>query len=77
MLIESITIFVTGDLVFLEMILGREGVSGHWCHICMILKRGWSEEGHSKGEQWSVQNITDMLGKENTGTDRKGVKDRP
>ena len=38
--IESITMFVTGDLAFLAMILGREGMSGHWCHICMALNRG-------------------------------------
>ena len=75
--IESITMFVTGDLAFLAMILGREGMSGHWCHICMALKKDWAKEGHSTGEKWTIQKMIDMLGKGNTGTDRKGMKARP
>ena len=70
-------IYVTGDLAWLATMLGKEGMSPHWCHICMLAKESWSKEGHSKGESWKLQKIIDMVIQNKKGTDRKGVKIRP
>ena len=30
------TMYVVGDLAFYAMVLGKEGMSGNWCHLCML-----------------------------------------
>ena len=29
----SVDIYVTGDLAFYAMVMGKEGMSGNWCHL--------------------------------------------
>ena len=31
-----VNLYVTGDLAFYAMIMGKEGMSGNWCHLCQL-----------------------------------------
>ena len=39
----EVTMYVVGDLAFYGMILGKEGMSGKWCHLCQLSGREFTD----------------------------------
>ena len=75
--VKPVTAFLSGDLAFLFLILGRENFSGHWCYICMLQKKDWQSFGHSCGGAWTLETMTEQLQlnehAKKKGAERKGV----
>jgi hypothetical protein len=45
-----IQVFVTGDLAYFAVILGKVNMVGGWCTWCGLLPKEWSPTDHDKGE---------------------------
>ena len=45
-------IFIVGDLAFYGMCLGKEGMSGKWCHICKIAAAQMGQLGAVTDDLW-------------------------
>ena len=43
--------YVTGDLAFLAMMLGKEHSSPHWCIQCKSPSKYWKLYNHSIGDE--------------------------
>jgi hypothetical protein len=56
----STRLFVAGDLAFFSLILGKENWSGKWCNWCMLSPKEWADQGHEKGEHWTIEKIYDI-----------------
>ena len=48
---------MSGDLSFFVTILGKNNMSGYWCHWCMLFVIEWESCDHIKGEAWTIQLI--------------------
>ena len=59
--IVPIRILISGDLAFFATIVGKNNMSGHWCHWCMLSPSEWENCDHEKGDKWTVQLIKDNL----------------
>ena len=71
----NLDLYVTGDLAFYAMVLGKEDMSGHWCFLCKLSKIEWDELLHEPGEIWVHKALREMADDiEKKGADRKGVK---
>ena len=46
-----VSVFITGDLAFYSIILGKENMGGIWCTWCMLSKQQWSADQHDLGEE--------------------------
>jgi hypothetical protein len=55
-LLSSLTIrvFVTGDLAYFAVILGKVNMAGGWCTWCGLSPKEWSPPDHDKGELWTL-----------------------
>ncbi|KAL7526841.1 hypothetical protein ACHAXR_001674, partial [Thalassiosira sp. AJA248-18] len=53
--------YIVGDLAFYGMILGKEGMSGKWCHLCKLSAKEFADLTKS-GDPW-VYEAMDSLGK--------------
>ena len=53
-------IYVTGDLVFLVILLGKEHSSLHWCIKCKSPSKHWKLSNHSMGDEWSIETLKVM-----------------
>ncbi|EJK66743.1 hypothetical protein THAOC_12304, partial [Thalassiosira oceanica] len=58
--VQKIEIYVTGDLAFHAMALGREGMSGNWCLLCNLMKSQYENINHTDGV---MLDILDMFKK--------------
>ena len=47
-------IYVTGDLAFLVIMLGKEHKYPKWCIKCTLHPKVWSEYGHINGDNWTI-----------------------
>ena len=72
--LSSFNIYVTGDLAFSVMILGKEHSSPHWCIKCKSPSKYWKLSNHSMGDEWTVETLKIMsqIGK---NADNLGVKE--
>ena len=72
--------FLTGDLSFLAMMLGKEGYSGHWCYYCDLSPSQWSLCSCTDYD-WMVQKLTskakEIIDKRLTGVDCCGIREPP
>jgi len=71
-------LFVTGDLAFYAMALGRESMSGHWCFLCK-LKKSMFASGDA-GDHWTMEQLIDVANKVESSKNKKpqeGVKTKP
>ena len=72
-------IFITGDLAFYAAVLGKVNMSGKWCTWCKLHPSEWEQEGHEHGEQWTLEEMRDILEQLNCGIlqdtprNRKGI----
>ena len=76
-LISKTVIFNTGDLKWMAMLLGMDGMSRQWCIYCYLRKHEWSVEGHDRGEPRTIENMTEQFEKGLSGSNRRGVNFRP
>jgi hypothetical protein len=79
---ESICIetFMAGDLAWVNDVLGKRNMSGHWCPYCKINKPTRATPNHTKAELWTIQSMKDhlhwlqnVLARRATAQDKKGV----
>ncbi|KAL7529504.1 hypothetical protein ACHAWF_003005, partial [Thalassiosira exigua] len=71
--------YVTGDLAFYAMALGRESMSGAWCFLCKLCRSQFADPNHSDGEMWTMQMLKDIAEKVRDGGGKPidGVKSLP
>jgi len=70
--------FLSGDLAFYAMSLGKEGLSGAHCYVCDSSKVSWQNINHVKGDIWTldkIQQVCTML--VTPGQHVKGIVQEP
>ena len=71
--------YLTGDLAFLAVVLGKEGFEGWWCNFCKGYRTNWKTKG-ALFEPWSMTELIDQAVKNTLqqlkGSDRMGVKEK-
>jgi hypothetical protein len=50
---------MAGDIIFYNMVIGKEGMSGWWCSYCKLFKNDWQELGHERGKPWTIETLTE------------------
>ena len=68
----KVHLYVTGDLAFYAMVLGKEGMSGHWCHLCKISRKDFDNLA-MEGELWTTKAMIETA-KEVAESDSKKPK---
>ena len=75
-----INMYVMSDLVFYGTVLGKEGMMGAWCYLCLLARRGF-QDLLSPGRPWSWSELNKLAAKVNQpnfkGDSKKGVKASP
>jgi hypothetical protein len=41
---------MAGDILFFNMVIGKEGMSGWWCSYYQLVKNDWQQLHHQRGE---------------------------
>ncbi len=79
-----INLFMAGDILFYNMVIGKEGMSGWWCSYCKLFKNDWQQLGHVRGEPWTISALTahaEQIAKQQINTkdiwDVCGVRGKP
>jgi hypothetical protein len=57
--IIPIHLFMAGDILFYNMVIGKEGFSTWWCCYCKLFKNNWQQAGHERGEPWTIQSLVE------------------
>jgi hypothetical protein len=72
----TIEVYVTGDLVFQAMVLGKESMSGWWCMLCKSPRSKFMDDTH---ERWTMDEYVrcGLIAKSNNDEPQLGVKQRP
>jgi hypothetical protein len=69
-----INLFMAGDILFYNMVIGKEGMSGWWCSQCKLFKTSWQEVGHALGEPWTIEALKEHASKiENNEINTKDI----
>ena len=55
--LSSSNIYVTGDLAFLVILLGKEHSSPHWYIKCKSPPIDWKLFNHTIYDEWSIENL--------------------
>ena len=53
-------IYVTGDLAFLVILLGKEHSSPDWCIKYKSPSKYWKLSNHSMGDEWTIETLKVM-----------------
>jgi hypothetical protein len=70
-----INLFMAGDILFYNMVIGKEGMSGWWCSQCKLFKTTWQHAGHDRGEPWTIESLKEHARKiENNEINTKDVQ---
>ena len=79
----STGMYIVGNLALYGMLLGKEGMSGNWCHICKLSKKEFSDLVRN-GDPWAYDEMESLANwykekvKMKPSTDPKlGMKDVP
>jgi hypothetical protein len=56
-----IRVYLAGDLAWVNDVLGKRNMSGHWCPYCKINKTTRQLANHPKAELWSIVKLQDHL----------------
>ena len=59
----KVTIYITGDLAMYAMVLGKEGMSPHWCHLCQATKEERSDLEKRDWVYWTTERYKEVAGK--------------
>jgi hypothetical protein len=69
-----INLFMAGDILFYNMVIGKEGMSGWWCSYCKLFKTAWQPADHARGEPWTIRTLKEHALKiENSEIDKKDI----
>eukprot|EP00984_Skeletonema_dohrnii_P005248 scaffold1837_cov120-Skeletonema_dohrnii-CCMP3373.AAC.1 len=74
----SVILFVTGDLAWYACILGKESMSGHWCHLCKLSRTEYQDLA-MEGEEWTTAAMLETAKEVEDSHDKKpkyGVKSK-
>ena len=74
-----VNLYVTGDLAFYAMIMGKEGMSGNWCHLCQLSRAEFSDL-LKDGNPWSWELYREIAAQVESSPNNKprlGVKTAP
>jgi len=76
--IERVKIYNTGDLKWMAMLLGMDGMSSEWCLFCFLRRKEWQAMDYEKGDPRTIEKIMEFANNsELTGAQRMGVKRAP
>jgi hypothetical protein len=53
-----INLFMADDILFYNIVIGKEGMSGWWCSYCKLFKNDWQQLGHIRGEPRTIESLT-------------------
>ena len=70
-------IYVTSDLAFLVILLGKDFSSPKWCFKCKLQPNVWLEHGHKICEDWTLKALRLLSAFESTGIAWLGVQEAP
>ena len=70
-----VEVFMTGDLAFYSIMLGKENMSPHWCWRCTSSKAEWTE-GREGADLWSHNMLKNHLEALNASTEADRIKHR-
>jgi len=73
---NKLFMYVTGDLAFYAMALGRESMSGHWCFLCKMCRTMFDKLEH-RDTMWTMEELLKIADEVNGGKAKFGVKKRP
>ena len=59
--LSSSNIYVTDDLAFLVILLGKEHAFPHWCIKCQSTSKDWKLSNHTVGDEWSIATLKAMF----------------
>ena len=75
-----VEIWMSGDLLFFAMALGKESYAPHWCTYCDTLSALWKKEVSIEGQPWTLEKLNKHLKRLESGElnkrnadERKGV----
>ena len=68
-------LYVTGDLIFLVILLCKECSSPKWCFRCKLNPKVRLEHGHKIGKYWTINALRLVSESGCTGPSRLGVKE--
>ena len=74
--LNKVRLFVTGDLAFYTMALGRESMSGHWCYLCMMRRTQFSDV-NQRADPWTMDKIVEVAEEVAGKKPKMGVKQKP
>lgn len=72
----NVDLYITGDLAFQSMALGKESMASHWCTLCKAHKSKFLDDDY---EVWTMEELT-KAGKEagkTKGEPKLGIKQEP
>ena len=79
--IPHVDLYITGDLAFQAMALGKESMSGHWCMQCtMQMQCSLTEVQLSEVKMWTIEEycrLGDEAERRGNGETKLGVKQKP
>ena len=59
--LSTSNIYVTCDLAFLVILLGKEHSSPRWCIKCQSTFKNWKFSNHTIGDEWPIDNLKVMF----------------
>ena len=70
------TIYVTGDLAFQAMALGKESMAGWWCMLCKASRAQFLDE---ESELWDMESLLECgtIAEQRNAEPKLGVKEKP
>ena len=74
--LEEVWVFISSDLTFFSVALGRESMSGHWCFLCQ-LRRAIFSQSHNRAKMWTMAELLRVAADVNGGKPKMGVKKKP
>ena len=76
--IEHVKIYNTGDLKWMVMLLGMDGMSSEWCIFCFLRRKQWQAMDYEKGDPRTIEKILEFVNNPHlSGALRMGVKCAP
>jgi hypothetical protein len=65
---------MAGNILFYNMAIGKEGMSGCWCSYCKLFKTAWQQVDHGGSEPWTIKMLTEHALKiSNAKIDKKDI----
>jgi hypothetical protein len=55
---KPVNLFMADDIMFYNMVIGKEGMSGWWCSYCKLFKIAWQQVDHEGCEPWTIEMLT-------------------